>query len=255
MRIDGQRVLLDVLSKDLKYKVCTMKMKILLADSDISLFSVLEKMLEANSYKVIKAVNGDQTMQLFTAETPDLVLLELMGPDMNGKDVLYQIREMDMCTPVIVLLPAKNECKQFVINAYEAGATWHYLKPIDSDTLLAMINRTLSNGKKSRCFLHNGHQYRLENNRLEKGNLVAFLTENETLLLETLLAYKNSNVTYEFIMRKIWGFSDARNKKTLLNIISQMKKKMQFFPELAIKNTYGKGYTLTINNKSVKSQS
>jgi len=228
----------------------TMQKRILLADESNHLLTELRTSLESTNYRVVCASNGPQTLQQFASETPDLVLLDLLMPGKNGKGVLHQIREIDLCTPIIVLLPAAKEYRSSLIEAIDVGVTMHLHKPIDLDILLAQIKRALGDGKMCGRFLHNGHVYKLEKSRLEMGNQCIRLKESEFLVIEALLEFKQGVVSSDYLMKRIWGTSNPGNKKSLFNILSAIRKKLRVFPDLVIITGYNKGYSLTINGKS-----
>jgi DNA-binding response OmpR family regulator len=228
----------------------TMQKKILLADETNHLLSELKTSLESTNYRVVSASNGLQTLQLFTSETPDLVLLDLQMPGVNGKGLLHQIREIDLCTPIIVLLPATKEHKSSLIDAIDVGVTMHLHRPIDLDILLALINCALGDGKMCGRFLHKGHVYQLEKNRLEMGNQCIRLKDSEFLVIEALLKFKQGVVSSDYLMKRIWGTLNPGNKKSLFNILSAIRKKLRVFPDLVIITGFNKGYSLTINGKS-----
>ncbi len=110
--------------------------KILVVDDDASLLALLRSRLEANGYKVITAAGGKEALRVFSAESPDLILLDIMLPDLSGEEVLKKIKKAGVIgfVPVIFLT-----AKDTIVEGLDLGAVDYIQKPFDGEELVARI--------------------------------------------------------------------------------------------------------------------
>ena len=201
------------------------KIKILLIEDDKSISRFITTTLEGNGYKVTSALTGKEGLSLATSFCPDVILLDLGLPDIDGLQILKQIRSWSHM-PIIVISARTKE--QEKVEALDAGADDYITKPFGTDELMARI-RT---GMRHRYAASPDHIYKaldLEINfekrlvRLE-GNEI-HLTQIEYQLL-TLLAENSGRVlTYSFIMNAIWGpYMDSNNQILRVNMANIRRK-------------------------------
>lgn len=201
------------------------KIKILLIEDDKSISRFITTTLEGNGYKVTSALTGKEGLSLATSFCPDVILLDLGLPDIDGLQILNQIRSWSNM-PIIVISARTKE--QEKVEALDAGADDYITKPFGTDELMARI-RT---GMRHRYAASPDRIYKaldLEINfekrlvRLE-GNEI-HLTQIEYQLL-TLLAENSGRVlTYSFIMNAIWGpYMDSNNQILRVNMANIRRK-------------------------------
>lgn len=222
-----------------------MKKKILLVDDDKTLRTILEDFFKKNGFSVTPASDGALAVSLYNKEMPDLVLLDLDLPIMNGFQVVEAIRQEDCITPIILMTGSWFD-EAFKIRGYELGAIQFLEKPVSPTVLLAQIRSLLNPPQKENIIYCEKHKFKLCNQTLMVNDQKILFREREALILSTLFEHPSIMVGRKKLQTLIWGNDDARNNKTLDNLIYQVKKKLEIFPELVIKSCYSKGYVLEV---------
>lgn len=228
------------------------KIKILLIEDDKSISRFITTTLEGNGYKVTSALTGKEGLSLATSFCPDVILLDLGLPDIDGLQILNQIRSWSNM-PIIVISARTKE--QEKVEALDAGADDYITKPFGTDELMARI-RT---GMRHRYAASPDRIYKaldLEINfekrlvRLE-GNEI-HLTQIEYQLL-TLLAENSGRVlTYSFIMNAIWGPYMDNNNQILRVNMANIRRKIEKNPAQPqyVFTEIGIGYRMLDNERA-----
>lgn len=201
------------------------KIKILLIEDDKSISRFITTSLEGNGYKIMAALTGKEGISLAASFCPDVILLDLGLPDIDGLQVLNQIRTWSN-VPVIILSARTKE--QEKVEALDLGADDYITKPFGTEELMARI-RTCMRHRHSNAPDHIYKALDLEINfekrlvKLEDQEI--HLTQIEYQLL-TLLAENSGRVlTYSFIMNAIWGpYMDSNNQILRVNMANIRRK-------------------------------
>ncbi|GMA50885.1 response regulator [Alicyclobacillus contaminans] len=119
-----------------------MSKKILIVDDQFGIRVLLQEVLHHEGYTVLEAPNGPKALELVRAEAPDLILLDMKIPGMDGLEILRNIRKMKVCTKVI-MMTAYGEL-DLIQEAMEMGALAHFTKPFDIDELREAVNAQLA---------------------------------------------------------------------------------------------------------------
>ena len=120
------------------------KYKILVIEDETNICNFVKTVLESNGYKVLDARNGSVGKTMYLSHNPDLVILDLGLPDVDGTDVIKEIREKNG-TPIIVLSARNHESDK--VEALDLGANDYVTKPFGTDELLARVRATLRNSR------------------------------------------------------------------------------------------------------------
>lgn len=222
-----------------------MKKKILLVDDDKILRTILEAFFREKGFAVSSASDGADALIHYNKEIPDMVLLDLDMPNMNGFQVVEAIRQEDCITPIILMTGSWID-ETHKIRGYELGAIQFLEKPVTPMVLLAQINSLLNPPLKECKVCSYQHNFKLSNQTLVVDDKKIILREREAQILATLFEHPNYMVSRQKIQTLIWGNDDVRNNKTLDNLIYQVKRKLEDYPELVIRSCYSKGYVLEI---------
>jgi DNA-binding response OmpR family regulator len=221
--------------------------KILLIDDDRTLITILSDFFMKNNFKVFVAYEGKSAYQLYLKETPDILLLDLDLPLMNGFELAELIRKDDALTPIIMMTGTWFNT-EFQIKGYELGAIQFLDKPFSLPVLLAQILSIVNPPMIENVILCNGKQVRLSNQIIRCGNRRLTLREKEAKALALLIKNQGTVVSRKLLQIEVWGVNDSRYNKFLDNLIYELKKKLNQFPELNIKACYSKGYMLVASN-------
>lgn len=206
---------------------------ILLIDDEPQILRALKTILTANHFQVAAASTGEQGIALAVAQPPDMIILDLTLPDMDGIRICEQIREWSR-VPIIVLSVRDNEKDK--VAALDKGADDYLTKPFGIEELLARIRVGLRHSEQS---LGNAK-------RVIKAGLVTIdlashvvtraeeelrLTATEFKLLSYLAAHPDRVLTHQAISTQVWGFEELDHVEYLRVYIGQLRKKLENNPE------------------------
>lgn len=227
------------------------KYKILLIEDERHISNFVSTLLEANGYQVISAANGKSGLMLFASYVPDLIILDLGLPDMDGMDFLVSIRR-EAATPVIVLSARMDESDK--VKALDLGANDYITKPFGSAEFMARVRSALRN------FRHSAVDGMLPGGRFELDGLVieydsrrvyvegaeVKLTQTEYNIISLLSEHTGKVLTYSFIIKSIWGYDDLGSIKKLQVNMANIRKKFGDKPgkKNFIVNELGVGYRM-----------
>ena len=230
------------------------KQKILIVDDDTSISELISLYLNKECYDTRCVEDGEEALKVFTSYKPDLVLLDLMLPGMDGYQVCREIRTKSD-TPVI-MLSAKGEVFDKVLGL-ELGADDYMIKPFDSKELVARVKAVLRrySGKSSRE--HNTDQV---GDFVEYPELIVNLTNysviykghtldmppKELELLYFLAASPNQVFTREQLLDHIWGYEYLGDTRTVDVHIKRLREKLADNEHWAITTVWGIGYKFEV---------
>lgn len=205
---------------------------ILVVEDEATISNFICRALVSAGYKPLTAPTGREALTLFFSHRPGLVLLDLGLPDMDGLEVLEQMRsDPEEETPVIILTARDRESEK--VKALDMGADDYIVKPFGVAEVLARIRSCLRHAQR----LRSAEGERRE--RYEIGDLILdtashqvfaagqeiHLTQNEFKILELLCLYAGKVLTYDFIMRRVWGpYSGGGNQILRVNMANIRRK-------------------------------
>lgn len=233
------------------------KNTILIIEDEAPIRKLLNITLESKGYKVVEADNGREGARLVASVKPELVLLDLGLPDMDGKEVIQTIREWSQ-VPIIVCSVRSDDNE--VIKALDLGADDYITKPFNPDILLARIVANLRKSATQEAGepeLVNG-DIRMDLVRHEvffKGEKTAF-TPKEYELLRYFLIHRGKMLTHKQILKDVWGPAHADDMQYLRVYISQLREKIDIVDTDAdyIVTEPGIGYRMEIKSSDSTAQ-
>jgi two-component system alkaline phosphatase synthesis response regulator PhoP len=204
--------------------------KILVVDDEEHILELIRFNLENNGYKVVLASNGVDAVKLAKAESPELILLDLMLPGMDGYDVCKEIRRDNNISNIpIIMITAKGEELDKILGL-ELGADDYITKPFSIRELMARVKAVLRRtntqyADKSYSFGNitidfNKHEVLKNNTRID-------LTLKEFELLEILIKNKGRVMTRDFLLDKIWGYDYIGETRTVDVHIRHLRQKVE----------------------------
>ncbi len=206
------------------------KAEILIIDDEPQIRKLLEITLESNDYKVLQAENGKEGIIMAANHPPELILLDLGLPDINGQQVLKELR----CwynKPIIILSVQKSE--EEIVTALDNGATDYLTKPFRSAELLARIRSAIRRNQlpdNSNIFKTSELEIDFSARTVKKTNEFLKLTTTEFNLL-ALFAKNDSRVlTHQFILKEIWGIGYQTETQYLRVFVGSLRKKIEINP-------------------------
>jgi len=201
---------------------------ILVADDDPSLRTVLSALLQEEGFNVIQAVDGLECLHLAYESHPDLILLDIMMPRRDGKEVCRRLREISS-VPIIMLTALSMEKEK--VGLLTDGADDYVTKPFDNDELIARIRAVLRRSRPdSSLRLHlfdDGHLFiDVEGRRVRVAGKGVGLSPKEWRVLECLLRHAGRVVTREVLLRYAWGEGFEEEFSSLKVLVSHLRRKL-----------------------------
>lgn len=232
------------------------KYKILIIEDEENIINLVTALLEAGGYRVISATTCASGLMLYASHRPDLIILDLGLPDMDGMDLLKKVR-VDSITPVIVLSARGDELDK--VEALDSGANDYMTKPFGSQELLARVRsvlRTARRGVDAGAML--GGIFECGGLRIDYDARRVFIDSNEIRLTQTeynilvlLSEHAGKVLTYCTIIKAIWGYNDVGSTKKLQVNMANIRKKFGSKPGKKgyIVNELGVGYRMCDQNE------
>lgn len=224
-----------------------MKPHILIVDDELSIIKLLRANLESEGYKVSAAMNGTDALNLFELEPPDVVILDITMPKMNGFQVLERIREWSH-TPIIMLSARGMEDDK--VKSLDLGADDYITKPFGKNELFARIRAVIRRSKENFAVTDQPSisgddlQINFNQRRVTVAERDIRLTPTEYNLLLELAQNEGKVLTHAHLLNKIWGPEYLDDKEYLHVFISRLRNKIETEPSRPrhVLNVSGIGY-------------
>lgn len=227
------------------------KYKILVVEDEDNINTLVTALLEANGYQAISAKNGAGAQMLYASYRPDLIILDLGLPDMDGITFLREIRK-ESFVPVIVLSARSDEKDK--VEALDLGANDYVTKPFGSAELVARVRSALRNIRySSEKQVFSGGKFELNGLVIDYDTRQVYidqveikLTQTEYNIIALLSEHSGKVLTYSFIIKAIWGYNDLGSTKKLQVNMANIRKKFGAKPgkKNYIVNELGVGYRM-----------
>jgi len=210
--------------------------KILVIEDEKSISRLICSVLRKQEYEVIQAWSGKEAMMLLSSACPDLVILDLGLPDMDGMDILRELRSWSGM-PVIVVSARSHERDK--VDALDAGADDYLTKPFGAGELLARVRTAIRHTRTASGNSEVAHQ-----GTYTVGDLVidydkhqvlvngenAKLTLSEFRIVALLGKHAGKVLTYDYIMRELWGPGAGKNNQILRVNMANIRRKIEINP-------------------------
>lgn len=226
------------------------KYKILVVEDDRNILSVIQTVLDTNGYQVLTAQRCQQGILMLSSHVPDLVVLDLGLPDMDGEEFIRITRRRSMI-PIIVLSARSDE--QDKISALDLGANDYITKPFGTGELLARVRASLRINRMNlqaavpnSVFALGDLQIDYDRRQVSVGDKIVHLTQIEYNILSLLSQQVGKVMTYSAIIDSIWGTMDDGSVKKLQVNMANIRKKLGCKPgeNRYIVNELGVGYRM-----------
>ena len=226
------------------------KYKVLLVEDDKNIASFIQTILETNGYQVLTAERCQQGLLVFTSHVPDLVVLDLGLPDMDGEEFIRVARRSSM-VPIIVLSARSEERDK--VSALDLGANDYITKPFGTAELLARVRASLRINRMNlqapvpdNIFTSGSLTIDYDRRQVTVDENLIHLTQIEYNILALLSQQVGKVMTYAAIIRSIWGAMDEGSIKKLQVNMANIRKKLGCAPgkSLYIVNELGVGYRM-----------
>jgi len=206
-------------------------LRVLVVDDEPQILRFLRPALEASGYQVLNAAVGREALRLIANSAPDIVVLDLCLPDMNGKEVLAEARKFTMA-PILVLSACDSEVEK--IAALDLGADDYVEKPFAIGELLARLRAALRHCSGSEvapvCIEVDGLAIDMDKRRVTRNGAPKKLTPKEYDLLCLLARHAGRVVTHRQILTAVWGPAHKDDTQYLRTFVRQLRGKVENDP-------------------------
>lgn len=225
------------------------KSTILVVDDEMQIRKMLNIFLDASDFKIEESESGKQAIRMSASVKPDLILLDLGLPDIDGKEVIKEIRQWSQ-VPIVVL--SVRAVDDEVVAALDAGADDYVIKPFNADVLVARIKANLR-----KAIVRDGGEPELTNGTIRMdlirhevfrdGEKVA-LTPKEYELLRYFMVNRGRMLTHKQILNEVWGAAHSEDTQYLRVYVGQVREKLEANPSVPqmIITEPGVGYRMEV---------
>lgn len=226
------------------------KDKVLIVEDEQSISNFISMILQASGFDTIVVRTGEEALTMVSSHCPDLIILDLGLPDMDGMEVLKTIRTWS-AAPVIVVSARGQEAEK--VEALDAGAGDYIVKPFGTDELMARIRATLRYTERMIKGSMVSDIFEVGDLRVDFGKRVVsvagkdtHLTQIEFKILALLCKDAGRVLTYEYICRNVWGPYSSRDNQILRVNVANIRRKIEKNPAQPryILTEVGVGYRL-----------
>ena len=203
---------------------------ILVIEDDLSILTGLSINLRYEGYQVLQAQDGRTGLQKAVDEGPDLIVLDLMLPELNGYEVLRELRGRGSLVPVVMLSAKGAEADKII--GLDLGADDYVAKPFGLPELLARIKAVLRRHPRATDVVTFGEvEVDLQAKTVSKSRAPVEVTAQEFKLLIHFLAHPGRTFSRDELLSGAWGFGYEGTARTVDNFVSQLRQKLEPDPE------------------------
>jgi two-component system KDP operon response regulator KdpE len=202
-------------------------LRILVVDDERAIRRFLTMALNSQGYTVVEAVDGESALQAVVMQRPDLLILDLGLPDMDGIEVVRRLREWSEL-PILILSVREQEADK--IAALDAGADDYLTKPFRVGELLARLRaalRRVSSPTRQSTFLSQGLCVDLAHRQVTMHDQEVHLTPTEYDLLRVFILHAGKVLTHRYLLRQVWGPAYEAEVPLLRVNISNLRQKLE----------------------------
>ncbi|MEN9953241.1 MAG: hypothetical protein RLZZ520_1509 [Bacteroidota bacterium] len=212
------------------------KAAVLIVEDEENLQEALKLNLELEGYDITCAENGAVALKKVDEGYFDLIILDVMLPEIDGFDVCETIRLRNIDTPILMLSARSGSSDR--VTGLKRGADDYLTKPFNLEELLLRIEKLIDKNRKLQVNSNIGDQYDFGANRIDfkaqiasnsKGEQIS-LSKKEVMLLKLLIEYKNEVVSREKILQAVWGYQVFPTTRTIDNFILSFRKYFELDP-------------------------
>ena len=227
----------------------TVKPKILLVDDERAITANLAPFLERSGFVVAVAADGEEALQQVASFEPDLIVLDILMPKVDGREVLRRLRQADDCTPVILLTQVGESTERAM--ALEEGADDYLNKPFDPHELVARIRAVLRRARPGQPPLAAAQRLSSGELSLDRRARRAYreseelrLTPKAVALLEYLMTHPDELLSRDRLLDAVWGWDYPTGTRTVDTRIAELRRALDDNPTHPryIETVPGQGY-------------
>lgn len=221
---------------------------ILLAEHDKELASITKNYLVSCGYSTILCSDGEETLQIFKKEQLDFVLLDINIPNVNGYDLVSEMRKKSRDLPIVFIGSDTHQTE--IVKAFRIGADDFISRPLSMEELglriEAIYKRAKNNEKRQHIYTFGSYKLDTLNHVLIHDGNEKKLTTKEVALLSLFCEYKNRVVERSVALKRIWHIENYFNARNMDVYIGRLRNMLCDDPNVQLENVHGIGYRLSV---------
>ena len=225
---------------------------VLLVEDEQTLAMIIKDTLEGQGFRIRLAKDGEEGLQCFFHEKPDVLVADVMMPRMDGFEMVRRIRRSDAVTPVL-FLTARSAVND-VVEGFELGANDYLKKPFGMQELIVRIKallgraiRTEDSPTRRKAYEVGAYLFTPRTQRLHHNGTETELSHRESEILRRLCEHQDQVVDMRDILLDLWGDDSFFNQRSLHVFITKLRHKLNRDERIRIVNVRGIGYKLIVN--------
>lgn len=226
---------------------------VLLVEDEATLAMIIKDTLEGQGFRIRLAKDGEEGLQYFFREKPDVLVADVMMPRMDGFEMVRRIRQRDRQTPVL-FLTARSAIND-VVEGFELGANDYLKKPFGMQELIVRIKallgraiRTEESPTRHEVYEVGAYLFTPRTQRLLHNGTETELSHRESEILRHLCEHQDQVVDMRDLLLDLWGDDSFFNQRSLHVFITKLRHKLSKDERIRIVNVRGVGYKLIVNN-------
>jgi DNA-binding response OmpR family regulator len=221
--------------------------KVLLVEDELMLAKIVKESLEVRGFTMLHAADGAAGLQLYRTQRPDILVVDIMMPRLDGLSLTAEIRKTDPQIPII-FLTARSQTTD-VVKGFETGGNDYLKKPFSMDELIvrikALLNRSqLPQSPADATYTIGQFSFDFQKQSLQHGSSTITLSHREAAILQRLCACKNQVLERRQVLLDLWGDDNFFNARSMDVFITKLRRHLKPDPALQIVNIRGVGYKL-----------
>ena len=225
---------------------------VLLVEDESTLAMIIKDTLEGQGFRIRLAKDGEEGLQSFFREKPDVLVADVMMPRMDGFEMVRRIRQRDRQTPVL-FLTARSAIND-VVEGFELGANDYLKKPFGMQELIVRIKallgraiRTEDSPARQEVYEVGAYLFMPRTQRLRHNGTETELSHRESEILRRLCEHQDQVVDMRDMLLDLWGDDSFFNQRSLHVFITKLRHKLSKDERIRIVNVRGIGYKLIVN--------
>ncbi len=202
------------------------KKKVLLLEDDVMLNETVEEYLEEQGYEVACVENGEEALNLIYENSYDILLLDVKVPQMNGFDLLSEVRKREIVTPAIFI--TSFDSIDDLSKGYESGCDDYIRKPFELKELLVrmetILKRDFFHSNSEKIKIDENIEYDIRSNLLYLNGEEVVLNKKESRLLKLFLQNREQILSHERIYDTVWDYDESASEASLRTYIKNLRK-------------------------------
>lgn len=225
------------------------KIKVLLVEDEITLAMIIKDTLEGEYFEIITATDGKEGLSKYTSEKPDIIVSDIMMPELDGFRMTKQIRKNDPTIPILFL--SARSAANDVVEGFETGGNDYLKKPFGMAELIirikALLNKVKPQTNTTDSFQIGDYTFDSIKQTLSAYGEKQLLSNRESEILKRLCVHRNQVLSMKDVLLDLWGDDSFFNTRSLHVFMTKLRRKLSKDPSIQILNIRGIGYKLIVD--------